>query len=143
MDEVSLCTLFLMEAAKKVDQAFLVTAQDTKHTVRDSQQDIRRMVDFLLEKEVTSEISSRSSSDLFSDPTLKGMGKLTGTWLQAFLSRTADNDDLGVEAEERDFDIDLDFELTDNGVPDNICQMYQVHEDQCVYACFRIGAIKS
>lgn len=114
MDEVSLCTLFLLEAAKKVDQAFLVTPQDNKHTVRDSKQDIHKMVGYLLEKKVTSEISTRSSTELFSDPTVKGMGKLTGSWLQTVLSRTADDDDdLGVGAGERDFDIDLDFELTD------------------------------
>ena len=43
IEDVSLCSMFLMEAAKKADIEFGVTPRSTKHTVRDASTDIRKI----------------------------------------------------------------------------------------------------
>ena len=61
IENVSLCGMFLMEAAHKVDSEFGVKRRSGKHTIRDSSGDIRRMTHHLLEKQVTSSQDGRTS----------------------------------------------------------------------------------
>ena len=56
IEELSLCALFLMSAAKKVDQE-LGCHQSTAHTIRDANKDISKMMKVLLEKSVSSHVS--------------------------------------------------------------------------------------
>ena len=51
-EDLSLCALFLMEAAKKVDREFGVT-QSTSHSTRDADKDIGTVMNNLLERKVT------------------------------------------------------------------------------------------
>ena len=74
--DVSMCALFLLEAAKKCDEVFGVHPSSTAHTVRDSKSDIQKISNMLLEKEVTMENSSRTTPS-FTDPTKDGMATLT------------------------------------------------------------------
>lgn len=53
--DVSLSALFLMEAAKKANRAFGVTPQTSAHTTRDAENDIDKMVNHLIQKNVTTE----------------------------------------------------------------------------------------
>ncbi len=53
LEEISLCSLFLMEAAKKADRAFGVHPQSTSHTVRDAKADISKMAKHVVDKKTT------------------------------------------------------------------------------------------
>lgn len=56
MEDVSLCVLFLMDAAKRVDRMFRVS-QSVAHTARDANKDITtKMVAHLLSEKVTKEL---------------------------------------------------------------------------------------
>ncbi len=107
--DVSMCALFLLEAAKKCDKVFGVPPSSTTHTVRDSKSDIQKIRNMLLEKDVTTEKSSRTTPS-FVDPTTNGMATLTkGDWLQKHLvSRFEDN-----LQDEHHGEIDLDYEIAD------------------------------
>lgn len=108
--DVSLSALFLMEAAKKADRAFSVTPQTSAHTTRNAENDIDKMVNHLIQKNVTTEVIGRLTPE-FSDPTEQGWKKLCSTdWLQGTLLK-ANTDDLGVEEEIGE--VDLDYELYD------------------------------
>ena len=111
IEDVSLCALFLMEAAKKADRAFHVTEQSTSHTVRGAEGDITTMATHLLEQKATLEVPGRSTP-LWVDPTDKGWEKLTQAWLQTTLSRTQIDEELQ-EIRWRDGDepVELDYEL--------------------------------
>ena len=111
IEDVSLCALFLMEAAKKADRAFHVTKQSTSHTVRGAEGDIKTMTTHLLEQKATSEVPGRSTP-LWVDPTSKGWEKLTQDWLQATLSRWHIDDLQEIEQTE-DEPVQLDYELHD------------------------------
>lgn len=54
--DVSMCALFLLEAAKKCDKVFGVPPQSTAHTVRDAKSDIGMICQHLLDKEITKEV---------------------------------------------------------------------------------------
>ena len=113
--EISMCALFLLEAAKTYDKVFGVHPSSTAHTTRDPSSDVRKMTKSLLEKEVIVVKSSRTSPS-FVDPTKSGMATLTkGEWLQKQLA--AKSEDYLQEEEgsysEVDFD-DLDYELFDH-----------------------------
>lgn len=75
--DVSMCALFLLEAAKKCDGVFAVTPKSTSHTVRDSKADIKKIQLHLLEKGITKEDTTTSNQDKFTDPTESGMATLT------------------------------------------------------------------
>ncbi len=88
IEEVSLAVLFLMQAARKTDQAFKVKPPSTKHTVRDSNNDVMKMVAHLTEKKVQIEQKERVSPG-FVDPTENGWKKIsTTTWLKDTLARS-------------------------------------------------------
>lgn len=94
--EVSMCALILLEAAKKCDEVFGVPPSATAHTVRDSKSDIQKITNMLLEMEVTTEKSSRTTPS-FADPTKDGMAKETGyrsNWLQNVMTTCKMNKDM-------------------------------------------------
>lgn len=108
--DISMCALFLLEAAKKCDKVFGVPPSYTAHTVRDSQSDIKKIRSELLEKGITREKENRTTP-LFLDPTEKGLTTLTnGEWLQKQLSS---DEHLQSEQENRGEVIDIDYELAD------------------------------
>lgn len=108
--EISMCALFLLEAAKKCDEVFGVPPSSTAHTVRDSKSDIQKIRTTLLEKEVTTEKLSRKTP-LFVDPTKDGMATLTkGDWLQKQLAAKCED---YLQDEQRSGEVDIDYELAD------------------------------
>lgn len=108
IEELSLCALFLMSAAKKVDKEFSCQ-QSSAHTVREARKDIDKMADLLLEKSVTSFSTSRTSPT-FNDPTEKGLKKLCNTeWVHEMLTRDVTDEDM----EEEEHVIDLDYDIAD------------------------------
>lgn len=115
VEEVSLGVLFLMQAARKTDEVFNVKPPSTTHTVRDSNNDVIKMVAHLTENEVQVVQKERLSPG-FVDPTESGWKKIsTTTWLKDTLARS-----LEVENVETDEDlqigqeIDLHYELGDD-----------------------------
>ena len=86
IEELSLCALFLMSAAKKVDKEF-ACHQSSAHTVREAGLDITKMANLLLEKSVTSFMTNRTTP-AFTDLTEKGLKKLCNTeWVHETLAR--------------------------------------------------------
>lgn len=61
IEDLSLCALFLMTAAKQVDQAYNVH-HSYKHTTRDADRDINKIVATLLDKQATASVKDRTSS---------------------------------------------------------------------------------
>ena len=112
--EVSLSVLFLMEAAKKADEAFDVPPKSYTHTVANADKDILKMIEHLNEKEVTTQASERTTPS-FTDPIEVGMSKFSSKWLKKTLDRTSvDSTDLEEELVEYNFDIsDADYNLAD------------------------------
>ena len=109
--DVSMCALFLLEAAKKCDRVFGVTVQFTSHTARDSKADIIKIQQHLLQKEITKENTERKTPE-FVDPTKSGLDTITkGDWLQKHLQLNFE-DNLQSEEEDRG-ELDLDYELAD------------------------------
>ena len=108
--DISMCALFLLEAAKKCDAVFGVPPNSTAHSVRDSKSDVQKILHHLLEKEVTTEITSRTAPG-FEDPTVNGLDTLTkGEWLQKQLqSKFEDN----LQSERDHNELDLNYELAD------------------------------
>ena len=70
--EVSLSVLFLMEAASKADQTFLVPPRSSAHTVSDVAADVTKMVAHLVERKVCIEDGERTTPT-FKDPTENGI----------------------------------------------------------------------
>lgn len=109
--DVSMCALFLLEAAKKCDAVFGVPTQSTAHTVRESKADIKKMQQQLLEKKVTSEDLNRTGTR-FVDPTVSGLDTLTkGEWLKKQLHSIPEN--LHSDQQSRDELDNIDYELSD------------------------------
>lgn len=86
IEDLSLCTLFLLSAAKKTDQEF-GCHRTTAHSVRGAKKDIDKMVDVLHENKVTHLVEGRNSPG-FEDPTEKGLKKLCNTaWIRETMAR--------------------------------------------------------
>lgn len=108
--DVSMCALFLLEAAKKCDSVFGVTPQTTSHTVRDAKSDIKKIRQHLLDKEISEEVKDRTTT-VFIDPTEAGLNTLTqGDWLQKQLQLKFDDT---LQNEESYGEVDIDYELSD------------------------------
>ena len=108
--DISMCALFLLEAAKKCDSLFRVPPNYTAHSVRDSKADVQKMLEHLLEKEITKEITSRTDPE-FVDPTVNGVDTLTkGEWLLKQLQSKFDDN---LQSERDRNELDLDYELAD------------------------------
>ena len=100
--------LFLLDAAKKTDEAFSASPQPTTHTVRSFHTDVHSMVKYLQENGITEEREGHNSP-VFKDPTEQGWQKLSTTsWLQDRLASVHQDD----EAENLEHgEVDLDYEL--------------------------------
>ena len=62
IEDVSLCSMFLMEAAKKADKEFGVPSRSTKHTIREASADIKNMAMHLIDHKVTVQTTGHTSS---------------------------------------------------------------------------------
>lgn len=110
-EDVSMCALLLMEAAKKTDREF-GCSRSSAHTTTDAESDINKLMVRLMEAEVTQELSNRTSP-AFEDPTEKGLDKMYNTsWIQDTMSKSAVIDD-DLEVGEPDTVVNLDYELAD------------------------------
>lgn len=109
--DISMCALFLMEAAKQTDKIFQVPPPTTKHTVRDSLSDIRKIQSYVMENKITHEDDERTGV-AFLDPTDAGLNKLTsGNWLKTQLAKKVDTEDLYEDQSYEDLELDIDYEL--------------------------------
>ena len=110
--EVSLCAIFLMDAAKKVDTQLGVTKSSTRHTIRDSARDIAKMVAKLLEEHVCKEDHERERRDapVFHDLLVKGMERVGRGWIKAFLDKHDTDPEWLAEGEEEIERISDDFQ---------------------------------
>ena len=113
-EDVSLCALFLMEAAKATDKEF-EAHRTTAHTIRDANKDILKISTQLLMNSVTCAVQNRTSP-AFEDPTDDGLAKICNTaWVKDILAKVdspqTDDENLG-EQEGENF-IDLDYEISD------------------------------
>ena len=110
MEEVSLCALFLMDAAKKVDAQLGVTKSSTRHSIRDSARDVTKMVAKLLEDHVCKEDYERRGDPVFQDPLVKGMERVGRGWIKAFLEKHGTDPEWTAEGEEETERISEDFQ---------------------------------
>jgi len=106
--EVSPAASFLLEAAKKTDREFRVTPQSHAHTMRDATGDIRKVMQHLLDKSVTTETKDQHTP-AFLHPSDHCWEKMNSSeWLAAVLT--------GSLVEEEDVtrgEVELDYELSD------------------------------
>ena len=86
MKTMSLCGMFLLEIAKKVDMQFGVPVRSSNHTVRDAQWDIQAMACHLMEEKVTTNMDRRG--DNFEEPFEKGSEKIGAGYIDNFLNKT-------------------------------------------------------
>ena len=111
VEEVSLGALFLMQAARMTDRTFKVKPPSTTHTVRDSDNDVMKMVTHLREKEVHL-VKSERLSPAFIDPSESGWKKIsTTTWLKDTLARSLEVEQSDLQ--QQDEEVDLYYELAD------------------------------
>ena len=105
VEDLSLCALFLMSAAKRTDQEYN-THHSLMHTVRDANEDIDKLIGLLLDKKTTAFLQGRTTPT-FDDPTPKGMQKMCNTsWIQETLTRNPLDEDLCVEEEDHIDELD-------------------------------------
>ena len=74
VEEVSLGVLFLIDAVKKFDKAMGASPQTTAHTTRDASEDVKKMVTYLKENNVSQLVENRLRPELL-DPTNEGYKK--------------------------------------------------------------------
>lgn len=86
IEDVSLCGLFLLDAAKKADELFGVHKPSTRHTVRDAQGDITKLCSYLIDNKASKEDLSRTSILTFDDPETKGLERVAKGWIEEYLS---------------------------------------------------------
>lgn len=111
IEDLSLCGLFLMEVAKKIDCEF-VAHRTTAHTTLDAYKDITKIAHYLKEKGVVQESKERNSP-AFIDPTDAGLDKLcNSTWISDTLDRV-ETGDLEKEEMENHGTVDANYELSD------------------------------
>ena len=86
VEDVSMCALFLMQAAKKADREF-GCYQSGQHTSRDANKDITKMSGHLLRAKAASEQEQRREPG-FIDPTNAGLNTLCNTdWVKTTLAK--------------------------------------------------------
>ena len=112
MVNVSLCSPFLLQVAKQADHVLQTPHRSTHHTIRDSSEDISKMVTCLLKESVTSEVGQRTGWK-FEDPYLRGTQKIGMGTVEKYINRTDEDLDQHEETEEADAEnvVDLDYEL--------------------------------
>ncbi len=109
VEDISLCGLFLLEAAKRADKAFQVPPGSTQHTIRDASNDVTAMVTNLLS---TGAVEERDrTGPPFQEPFARGMEeKASKGWIESLLtSGQVDDDD--IEHDLQDGQVSIDYEL--------------------------------
>ena len=86
MTTMSLCGLFLLDTAKRVDHEFQVPVRSSRHTERDAHSDILKMACHLVEEKVARD-RERESGD-FVNPFNKGAEKIASGYIDNYLKRT-------------------------------------------------------
>ena len=110
LEEISLCAMFLLNFAKRVDRMFGVT-QSVAHTVRDSIGDITKMVSYLRSEGVTKEKPAQQQHSFsFEDPSIAGMYKVSAGKLDPYLQGEIE---MNPEEVGNDYLVDIDYELYD------------------------------
>ena len=113
-EDVSLCALFLMEAAKATDKKF-EAHRTTAHTIRDANKDILKIFTQLLMNSVAYAVQNRTSP-AFEDPTDDGLAKICNTaWVKDILTKVDSpqiDENIDGQQEGENF-IDLDYEISD------------------------------
>ena len=89
---MSLCGLFLLDTAKKVDEQFQTPHRSSHHTVRDAAEDVMKMTCYLLEEKVACE-RERGGVE-FKDPLKMGAKKIASGYIENFLKKTEVDDDI-------------------------------------------------
>ena len=92
MVNVSLCAPFLLQVAKQADDILQTPHRSTHHTTRESSEDISKMVSYLLQESVTSEIEERTGWK-FEDPYLKGTHKIGNGVVENYINRSVEDID--------------------------------------------------
>ncbi len=112
LEDVSLCGLFLMEAAKKADAFFQVPPPSTQHMVRDATTDIQAMVaDLLSSSAVKTQENPRSTVPPFQDPSTVGMeNKASAGWIESALQGGWEEEEC-TEEDAVEGEIDFSYEL--------------------------------
>ena len=83
MEELSMCALLLLDVAKRSDHEFGTPYHSSRHTTRSADDDIKKMVKYLIEEKVTQQ-SEDGAKISFKDPLVIGMQKLVDWWLKRF-----------------------------------------------------------
>lgn len=113
-EDISLCALFLMEAAKATDKEF-EAHRTTAHTIRDANKDILKISTHLISNSVACSVQNRTSP-AFEDPTDDGLAKICNTsWVNDILTKvdsSQTDDDNPIKEEIENF-MDLDYEISD------------------------------
>ena len=102
-----------MDAAKKADREFELHPRSSKHTTCDAASDIRKVSLHLIENDVTS-LKTGRTSPAFRDVTENGFAKMTQAWLDHLLVPLPNVESSGVESEHQTLQediLDLDYEL--------------------------------
>ncbi len=111
VEELSLGTMFLLEAAKKADKQFHVT-HTSAHSTRDAHNGIYKIAKHLTDKAVTV-VTPERQAPAFVDLTDKGWKKIGSGWLECVLQKTLE-EDLPEESDKgEDRGVTLDYELSD------------------------------
>lgn len=112
IEDLSLCALFLMSAAKQVDQAYNAH-HSSRHTTRDADRDLNKMVAVLLDKKATAFVEDRTTPT-FEDPTPNGLKMCNTSWIQETLSRNPTDEELAdLSMEEENCIDEFDYEICD------------------------------
>ena len=116
-EDLSLCALFLMEAAKATDKEF-EAHRTTAHTIRDANKDILKISTQLISNSVACTIQNRTSP-AFKDPTDDGLAKIcNSSWVKDILLKADSHqtdEDVLIREEETHVDnlMDIDYEISD------------------------------
>jgi len=108
MVDVSLCGLFLLDAAWKVDVALKTPFHSGHHTTSNPSQDIQRMTTYLLEEKVTCDAQHKGPK--FDCPQQKGSNKMGEAFVRYVQGDDDDDDNTENISDEEDI-VDIDYEL--------------------------------
>ena len=108
MEELSMCALLLLDAAKRTDHEFDTPYHSSRHTTRSADNDVSKMVEYLIEERVTQQ-SEDGVKISFVDPLVTGMQKLVDGWLKKFL---VSSEELDINTEDEPVnEVELNYEL--------------------------------
>ena len=105
-EELSMCSLLLLDVAKRSDHEFDTPYHSSRHTIRSADDDIKKMVKYLIEEKVTQE-SENGAKISFKDPLVIGMQKVVDGWLKFLVSPEPDTSTEDVSNNE----LELNYEL--------------------------------